>query len=105
MSAATGSADRDVGSRSACSSRGFQYWSGDDDFVEPDVPSAVLLRHPNRMHQKRMCGIRGRARRLPLSPERGVPMDLFFVKKQIVVGAVLLGVIELSVLLANVLRH
>jgi len=32
-------------------------------------------------------------------------MDLFFVKKQIVVGAVLLGVIELSVLLANVLRH
>ena len=28
-------------------------------------------------------------------------MDLFFVKKQIVVGAVLLGVLELSVMLVN----
>ena len=32
-------------------------------------------------------------------------MDLFFVKKQIVVGAVLLGVLELSVFLIGVFRH
>jgi hypothetical protein len=32
-------------------------------------------------------------------------MDLFFVKKQLVVGAVLLGVVEVSMMLMNVLRH
>lgn len=32
-------------------------------------------------------------------------MELFFVRKQIIVGAVLLGVLELSVMLMNVLRH
>lgn len=32
-------------------------------------------------------------------------MDLFFVKKQIVVAGVLLGVVELSVMLINAFRH
>jgi hypothetical protein len=40
-----------------------------------------------------------------LNPNEGEIMDLFFVKKQIVVGAVLLGVVELSVMLMNVFRH
>lgn len=32
-------------------------------------------------------------------------MDLFFVRKQIVVGAVLLGCLEVGVLLFNALSH
>jgi hypothetical protein len=37
----------------------------------------------------------------PQADARCSGMDLFFVKKQIVVGAVLLGVLELSVMLVN----
>lgn len=32
-------------------------------------------------------------------------MDLFFVPKQIVIGAVILGVLELSVVLVNAFSH
>jgi hypothetical protein len=32
-------------------------------------------------------------------------MDLFFVRRQIVVGAVLLGCLEVGLLLFNALRH
>ena len=48
----------------------------------------------------------GRVRALPLRLHRGgATMDLFFVRKQLIVGAVLLGCLEVGVVLFNILTH
>jgi len=51
-------------------------------------------------------GLDGRVQGLPLLLHRGgATMDLFFVRKQLIVGAVLLGCLEVGVVLFNVLTH